>query len=118
MPQTKIKDDQVDIVTAVNGFIEVPTAKSYVLSLSIPFAGTLVKLVAKSTNASASGTLVININSTGATFTGGTFSISGTTEKSDTFSANKAFVVGDTLAIAITSPSDLDDLAFTLEYER
>jgi hypothetical protein len=118
MPVTKIKDDQLEIVTAINGMIEIPLAKDYTLSQRAPFPGTLQRLTAKSTNAAASGTLQIKINDVAVTFTGGAFVVSGDTEVTDTISAGGAFAIDDTIKLTVSAPSDLDDLSFTLEYER
>jgi len=118
MPETKIKDDQLVIVTAINGMIESPSAKDYTLCLYAPFPGTLKTLAAKSSNASASGTLVVKVDGTPVTFAGGAFVISDDTEVRDTISAGGAFALGETITLTVSAPSNLDDLSFSLEYER
>jgi hypothetical protein len=118
MAETKIKDDQVDIVTAINGMIEAPSAKDYTLCLRAPIAGVLVRLTAESTNSEAAGTLQIKINEASVTFAGGAFVLAGDTEVTDTISAGGVFAIDDTIKLTVIGPSSLDDLSFTLEYDR
>ena len=118
MAETKIKDEQLVIGTAINGMIEAPSAKDYTLCLYAPFPGTLQGLAAKSTNAAASGTLVVKVDGTPVTFAGGAFVISDDSEVRDTISAGGAFALGGTITLTVSAPTDLDDLSFSLEYER
>lgn len=119
MAETKIKGPQLNFITGINGLIEAPALKVYTLIQSMPFAAVLSRLTAKSTNASANGTLVIKINDVAVTFAGGDFDITDDTEVTDTISAGGSVAVGGTVALEVTAQSgSLDDLSFTLEYDR
>lgn len=103
---------------ALNGFIERVKDKLYTLVQEANFPGILTALVAQSNNASASGILSLEINGTPVTFTHGTFVVSSTAETNDTISANGSFVAGDRITMTVSSASDLEDMGFTMKYDR
>jgi hypothetical protein len=118
MGETKIQDVQIISVTALNGLLESGADKSYTLIQRAPFSGKLLRLTAQSTNASATATLSIEIEDVAVTFNGGSFTISGTSEATDTVSSGGTFSEGDTIELVVSSSSSLDNLSFSLEYER
>jgi len=103
---------------ALNGFIEKVKVKTYTLVQETNFSGVLTALVAQSTNVSASGILSLAVNGTPVTFNGGPFIISGVTETNDTISTGGEFSAGDRITMTASSVSDLEDMGFTMKYDR
>lgn len=103
---------------ALNGFIEDVKNKSYTLVQEANFPGILTDLVAQSNNASASGILSLEINGAPVTFSGGTFVVSGTAETNDSITSGGSFAAGDRITMTASSVSDVEDLGFTMKYDR
>jgi hypothetical protein len=118
MPTTKIRDDQLLIGTGISGLIENPWVKQYTIIQRAPTDGTITRLTAQQTNTGGSGTIVIKINGVAVTFTGGSFDIADETEVTDTVSANGDFSADDTIVFEVTVNAAMQNLSFTLEYDR
>lgn len=119
MAVTRIKDRQVRLTSAINGLIEVPETKVYVLSQYAPFRGRIIRLTAQQeVTVGVNLVLSVAVDAVSVTFFAGNPTITDDAEVQGVATANDTFDVGDTIALSLSVTGDPLDLAFTLEYER
>ncbi len=98
----------------IDGMIETPTAKTYTITQSMPYACTVNDIRI----ATFGGTCTANIKINGTSITG--LSSISVTSTPQTVSASAANTMssGDQLTMVITAPSSAADLAFTIKETR
>ena len=108
-----VPGDITAFVGSVAGFVETPTAKTYVLVQKARFPFTITEF----TGDLSAGTLTAQLTIDGSNVTTGSLSAT-TTEASVTPSAANTVAVGQTLAVVISAPSSAADFAFDIGYTR
>lgn len=103
-----------NLVEALPGMIEVPTAKTYILDQSAAYAYTINTLIV----ATASGTCTAAVKINGTNVTGISAVSVSSTPATGTASAANSVAIGDKVTLVLSSISSAADLSFTLKVTR
>lgn len=97
----------------ISGMIEEVSNKDYVLSLKMPYAGSITETTTKSVSGTCTATFYVN-----TTALGGTANSVSSTEQDQTHSSSNTFVTGDTLKMVVTANSLCTDMQFSVKIAR
>lgn len=98
----------------VDGFIETPSDKTYVIRLNAKYAGTIANISLKT----ASGTITAKLTIEGIDVTGCTSISVSSAETTATCNAANTFSAGHTIALVTSSNSSAADLQFSIQFTR
>ena len=101
-------------IEQIDGMIETPSNKTYILRLNAKYPGTISNISLKT----ASGTITAKLQKEGVDVTSCTAISVTSTESTTTCTAANTFVAGDTITLVTTSNSSAADLQFSVQLAR
>jgi DUF4097 and DUF4098 domain-containing protein YvlB len=101
-------------IEQIDGMIETPSNKTYILRLNAKYPGTISNISLKT----ASGTITAKLQKEGVDVTSCTAISVTSAESTTTCTGANTFVAGDTITLVTTSNSSAADLQFSVQLAR